>query len=234
MSRAKALGGEDGFTITEVLAAMAIGMIVIVAAFTILEVSVRTTVRTQDRVDTVQRGRNAMDVITQQMRSQICLGKVASLVEAKNDSVTFYADLTDGSTGRPPQRRTLTYASGKITEKVEAGTGMPPTTQWLTAPKLNALLNDATRDPAVPAAADGTQPIFRYYAFTRDPVPQLVGPLATPVAASVLPSIVKISVAFGVRRTGSPTTEAAGTVMHDDVYIRSADPNLPSPSPLCA
>ena len=230
----RSLHREDGFTLVELLASMAIGLVVIAAAFALLDASMRTTMRTQERVDTVQRGRASMDVMTRQLRSQVCLGKIASLVEAKPDSVTFYADLTDGSTGKPPQRRTLTFAGGRITQKVEDGTGMPPATQWLTAPVSTRLLDDSAPDPALAAAADGTRPIFRYYAFTRDPIPQMIGPLTTPVAASVLPSIVKISISFGVRRTGAPATDAPRTVMHDDVYIRSADPNLPSPSPLCA
>jgi prepilin-type N-terminal cleavage/methylation domain-containing protein len=230
----RSLRREDGFTIVELLAGMAIGLVVIAAAFALLEASVRTTVRTQQRVELVQRGRAAMDLITRQLRSQVCLGKVASLVEARADSVTFYADLTDGASGKPPQRRTITYADGKIAQKVEEGTGMPPSTQWVTAPVTTTLLADVGPDPALAAAADGTRPIFRYYAFSRDPVPQMIGPLATPIAASVLPSIVKISVSYGVRRTDAPSTEVPTTVMQDDVYIRSADPNLPSPSPLCA
>ena len=225
---------EDGFTLVELLAAMSIGVVIVLAALMVLDTSVKTTTRTQQRVDAVQRGRAAMDDITRQLRSQVCLGKVASMVEARTDSVTFYGDLTDGTTGTPPQRRTLTYAGGKLTQNVEAGTGMPPATQWLTAPNTTTLLSDVGTDPALTAAADGTRPVFRYYAFSQDPVPQLVGPLATPVSAAVLPTIVKISVAFGVRRSGAPATDAPMTVMQDDVYIRSADPNLPSPSPLCA
>jgi prepilin-type N-terminal cleavage/methylation domain-containing protein len=228
------LGREEGFTLIELLAGMAIGLVVIAAAFAMLDASMRTTLRTQQRVETVQRGRGTMDLMTRQLRSQVCLGKVASLVQAKSDSVTFYADLTDGSTGKPPQRRTLAFAGGRITQTIEEGTGMPPATQWLTAPVSTRLLDDAAPDPAIAAAADGTTPIFRYYAFTRDPIPLMIGPLATPVAASVLPSIVKISISFGVRHTGAPATDVPRTVMHDDVYIRSADPNLPSPSPLCA
>lgn len=234
MSAIRSLRREEGFTLVELLAGLAIAMVVILGAFQVLDASISNTIRTQQRVDAVQRGRQAMDTMTRELRSQVCLGKTASLAEGKPDSVTFYADFTDGTTGNPPQRRTLTFSNGTIVEKVEDGTGAPPATQWLTAPRVSTLLEDVGTDASLPAAANGTRPVFRYYSFNQDPVPQLVGPLATPLSATDLAKVVKISINFGVRRSGAPASEAPRTVMQDDVYIRSADPNLPSPSPLCA
>ena len=62
-----------------------------------------------------------MDLITRQLRSQVCVGNTPPMVTATDTTASFYADLSDG-TGAI-RRRTLTYntATDTITESVVVG-----------------------------------------------------------------------------------------------------------------
>ena len=72
---------ERGFTLPELLIAMAIGLIVLLAAFMLLDraVSARPGRRPPGRL---QRGRLAMELITRQLRSQVCLGDATEPITA--------------------------------------------------------------------------------------------------------------------------------------------------------
>jgi len=67
------LRAEDGFTIVELLTAMVIGAIVLFATLTVLDTTISLTTRVNTRVDTLQRGRNAMDLMIRDLRSQNCV-----------------------------------------------------------------------------------------------------------------------------------------------------------------
>jgi len=64
---------EEGFTVMEVLIATLVGFVVLAAAMGLLESTVRLNTGVMGKTDAMQRGRLAMDKITQQLRSQVCL-----------------------------------------------------------------------------------------------------------------------------------------------------------------
>ena len=80
---------ETGATLIEVLTAVTIGTIVFAAILTMLESTVRHNTGVLSRTDAMQRGRLAMDMITQELRSQVCLNNLdnpAVVAGAKADS----------------------------------------------------------------------------------------------------------------------------------------------------
>jgi len=98
---------EEGFTLMEVLMATLVGFVVLAATMGLLESTVKLNTGVMGKTDAMQRGRLAMDKITQQLRSQVCLDldNPAIPLGATNDSVTFYADYSwDGKTA--PVKRT--------------------------------------------------------------------------------------------------------------------------------
>ena len=133
---------EDGFTLPELLTTMTIGMILVLATMTLVEVTMRRTGESQDRVEALQGGRIALDTMTRELRSRVCLPRVAdvdapqfSIDAASPDSITFFTDMRDTSTGGStavpagyiagPDKRTLTYVpdaakpiNSKIVESV--------------------------------------------------------------------------------------------------------------------
>lgn len=225
------LRGEDGFTITEVLTACIIGIVVLLAAFGLLDSSIGLTSKVNERVDAIQRGRQAMDAITRDLQSQVCVitttsnsTPVPSLLGGSNNSVDFYVDLSDGSGAKPPERRTITFDSSSrtINEAIYVPTGSASAYAFPSTPTRTITLLDNV-------VQDGTTPVFRYYAFDA------TNPLTatTALSSSDRAKVVRILVAFVTRGTNATSTTARSAELQDEVFLRSVDPNEDNPTPQC-
>jgi prepilin-type N-terminal cleavage/methylation domain-containing protein len=236
------LRSEAGFTLVELLVAMVIGGIVLIASLTVLDASVSLTTKVNSRVDALQRGRAAMDLVVRDLRSQVCVGILTnastnatstedSLIAGSSTSVDFYADLGDGTAAQPPTRRTLTFDPNArtITEKVYKPTGnvgayVFPSTASPTSTRI--LLTDVVQD--------GTTPVFGFYAYdTATPrTPSVL--LASPLSATDEQRTVKIAIAFKALRTGGTASSPGAASLQDDVFRRNVDPNDTDSGPECS
>lgn len=227
MHLSRRLRGQGGFTVVETLVAMIVLGVVAAGAMMMIQIVLRQGNGVVERTDAMQRGRIALDLITRQIRSQVCLdGTTGSMVQATGASLTFYGDLGDGST--PPARRTLAFdpVTRRITETVYQGSG--PATGPVTFPaqptRKAVLMQDVV--------ADGGAPLFSYYAFSSSVPPTPTAALTAPVSGGALSRVAMIRVRFAVRPTGGRDDRFA-TRMQDDIFLRTADPNSSRPDPTC-
>ena len=102
---------QSGFTLPELITAMGIGLVVLLAAFMLLDRAVSGSTRLADRQEAVQRGRLAMELITRQLRSQVCIGEAQPILAADDNSVRFYANLS--SNPNTAQQRRLRYVAAE-------------------------------------------------------------------------------------------------------------------------
>ena len=227
------LRSERGFTLTELLMAVLIGGIVMLAAVNLIDASVRASDDVLDRVDGLQKGRQALEQVSQRLRSQVCPDKsTPAIVAASDNSITFYSELasTKDGTGLPlfaPEGRRITLAGGRLTEEIWNALATPYANTFNAAPNTSRVVADAVY--AQPAT-----PFFRYYAFVgNDPAkPELM--LQTPLSATDMARTVKVKVAFDSR----PGKRAAqsnriDTSFESEVFVRTADPTDPEHSPSC-
>jgi type II secretory pathway pseudopilin PulG len=217
---------EDGFTLPEVLVASIVGFIVLAAVLGLLESTLRLSGDVMAKTDAMQRGRLAMDRVTQQLRSQICLDVNVPAIESGTDrSVTFYADF--GAGDKPVEKRVLELNAGNITERIYADTAPgPPYVFPGTPTRTNTVLENAAQQPGVP--------FLRYYAFpTNAAVREPTQELAVPLLPASTGRVAKIEVAFVSRPTGA-NNDKNGVTLRDQVVVRHADPNLATPDPTCA
>ena len=224
---------QHGFTLPELLVAMTIGLMTVIGAYTVLETSMKQTTNVAGRVNATQRGRIAMDVITRQLRSQVCYSAtVPALVSGTPDSVKFHADLSDGS--KPIQQREIVFnpTARTITERVWPGSGSPLAFPTMT---VNRLLVDqvARRIPSDPT------PVFRYYAYDLNDPPRPDLELPTPLSTTDLARVAKIEVGFvalppGERMPANGKLPRGASALQNEIYVRVADPNDPAPTPTCA
>ena len=108
------LAAQDGFTLVELLMAMSIGTIVLMAAFYTLDRAGQIQREAADRSDALQRGRIALELVTRELRSQVCLGTATEpITDGRATSVEFYADMSDGSA--TPEKRKIAYDATKKT-----------------------------------------------------------------------------------------------------------------------
>lgn len=213
---------EDGFTLAEMLIAFVVGIIVMLAAFALLDMSNGLARSVDDRVDTTQHARDAMEQITRELRSQVCLKPgIAAIANGQDSSVTFYSYEGDPTKSYVPERHTITWnpATRSLVDYVFIGNGAPPDTTYPgTATRTITLAKNV--DPVT-----GT-PIFRYYTWASSgPVnPSLA--LPTPLSAADAQRLVRISVQFRVTPAGNGQHSAKqNTAMQSDVFARTADPN---------
>jgi prepilin-type N-terminal cleavage/methylation domain-containing protein len=222
--------GDRGFTLIELLVAMSVGLIVLFAAFTLLDRSFAASGQIADRTDALQRGRQAMDLITRQLRSQVCVGSSnVPMVGGTDSSVTFYADLSDG--GKPIQKRTLTWdpTTETIKESVVNGAGTYPNLTFTGGATTATLLDKAER------ILDGStsRAIFRYYGYKPGAAIGTLEQLVTPLSTTDLRRVAVIKIGFRAFPDRKIDDDDNSTVIEDDVYVRVADPNNLAGGPQC-
>jgi hypothetical protein len=240
---------ETGTTLMEVMTALTVGFVVLTGIFAMLESAVRLNTGVISRTDAMQRGRLAMDVITQELRSQVCLNNLdnpAVVDGATENSVTFYSDFSDAEGDKPPEKRTLTFdpATGDITTTVYRATVPEPRTEedFALAGKNLRLENAAQQvvpdTPDDPDALEDEVPFLRYYAYQQvgnppHPEPTLpLDPGDTGLDPAEAARVARIEIAFVSRPTGARNSDK-GVNLSDQIMARHSDPNLSVPDPRC-
>jgi prepilin-type N-terminal cleavage/methylation domain-containing protein len=251
---------DDGFSLIELLTAMAIGSVVLTALMTFFIHGVRATTDIQNRVDDAGRARYAMDRIVRLLDSQTCLQPSATAdtltapVQPNSDSnsITFYGDLNGGSgsvvggtapDNYIPARYTITYVPGpgstpgKVT--VDTYKYNVATKVWVKQGATDTVVSDITpfKDPKTGV----TQPFFAYYPFyTATTVPQgatagdiAASPAAVPITAATAPTVVKVVVSFGAISTTSHRDDKTRALVTGSGTLSTfnADPIAPSACP---
>lgn len=227
------LRAQEGFTLPEVMIAAVIGFVVLAATMGLLTSTLRLGSGISAKTDAMQRGRIALDNITQQLRSQVCLNRdnPAVLANGNENTVTFYADFSDGSGATPPMKRRLEFdaASNSIRAFTYTALATPPTaTSWPALPnRSGVVLENAALQP-------GKQ-FLTYYAYQRvdgelSPEYQVLPP---PLSSAEAARVARIDVAFAARPTGVRDADRHAVNINDRVLVRHADPNLRVPDPAC-
>ena len=232
---------EEGLTLIELLVATTIGTIVLLAAFSLVDMAVDGQARTENRIQAVQRGRSAMELVSRQIRSQMCIGKnLPPVLEARENTLTFYASVAaapTATTAPPVQRRTLTYVPyddgsdrGYISESFVTSSGgtLPDLTFPETSRQTRRLVENISPIPGTP--------VFRFYKFDPDTSPNML-PLTQDPTAGVAEAdrklIVQVRAAFRSWSDGGLGAERVRTDFDSKILVRTADPTDPTRSPKC-
>jgi prepilin-type N-terminal cleavage/methylation domain-containing protein len=224
------LRSQSGVTLIELIVAMSIATITVLAVFTILDTSVKQSTAIAGRVNATQRARITMDTITRQLRSQVCYSAtVPALVSATDDAVKFHADLSDGT--QPIEQREIAFnpTAKTIGERTWAGSGSPLT--FPTVTRNRQLVSDVVRSQD----KDGNIiPFLKYYAYNTGTPPRPDLRLTTPLSAPDLARVARIDIGFRTLPPGSKATAPKSAVsLQNQIYVRVADPNDPAPTPTC-
>jgi prepilin-type N-terminal cleavage/methylation domain-containing protein len=217
---------QSGFTLPELLTAMVLGLIVLLAAALLLDSSVSRSQEIADRQDAIQRGRQAMEIVARNVRSQVCLKDQRPIAIGENERVQFYSDLSETDAIK---LRTIRYdaTTKRLLEDVVNGVGTFPDLTFPGAATTRWLLEGVQPVTGVP--------MFRYYdpveAASNDP-----DPMPTPLSLADRQRVVLIKVAFVALPTRTATLSTAAedsTTFETDVYVRLADPTKPLEGPRC-
>jgi type II secretory pathway component PulJ len=229
------LRADAGFTLSEVVVAMGVGMVMLLAAFSLMDVTLEQTLNVRQRVDAGQRGRQALDTLTRSLRSQVCASTATEvrpgLVAGDASSVTFHRDLSDGSVPAAPERVTFQLAGGVLTERVYKPTG-PASAPVYPEAATSTRRIAADVAPDVVRATSLDRPVFSYFAYDAQDPPQPIVAVA-PTTSAEAARVVRIVVRFAARPTGASTPKNS-LVLEDEVFLRGTDPHDEVPEPECA
>ena len=219
------LASQAGYTLTELIAAMVIGSIVVFAALSLVDRSFVATNVVADRVDAAQRGRIAMDDVTRQIGSQVCFSGTLPLISGSPTAITFVTDLSDGSSS--PARHTLSFvANGGTYNLVEtdntmtSANGATPVV-WSSAATTKTLLTGI--------AQDGSTPFFQFFGYDAA-APSKSATLNSTLTPDDLDNVTQIGVSFSVKPAHASTTDSRGSTLSERVAVPVADPNLTDPN----
>ena len=224
------LSDQRGFTLVELLVAITIGMVILMATLMVFDRTISASGQIADRSEALQRGRQAMELITRQLRSQVCVGTTTPIVAGSDLSVTFYADLTDGTPANPIKKRTLSYDTTKDTifESVAPSTGVYPDLSFGTATTTPLLTN-------VDQILNGStlQPIFTYWGYETGKTDGTLVPLSAPLSTDSVKRVAVIKIGFRAFAMRPISKDSDSTVLQDQVYTRTAVPTELQGQPGC-
>jgi hypothetical protein len=225
------LRDEAGMTVMEVLTAATVGLIVLGAMFALLDSTVRGNTNVMRKTDAMQRGRLAMDVLTQELRSQVCLPNLAGtavIAGATADQIEFYSDFSEGDGTVPPTKRRLTFepATGDIKTSIFTTNVLEPRPgDYRTTPsQIFMRLENAARQ----RVGGVDVPFLRYYAYRwvgNPPRPEATEVLTPPLDAIEARRVARIDVNFVSQPTGVEDRKK-GVDLLDQIMARHSDPNL--------
>lgn len=246
-----AVRAQGGFTLIELLIAMSCGIIIMLATFALIDLTVEMTQRVTDRVDSTARGREFMEQLVQELNSGCLLPDVSPVqaasasgispaVSSDGSDLVFVSGLGDGQTATPVEH-VVTFKSGTITDTSYANTGgSGATTTAASTWTFSSTPSTARQLTNVFSAG------FTYYSYSNpsnNPTNSLSGPaaLSTPLSSvwpatsgetNGAPAVARVDIAFQVGPTSGSTSTAARTTLNDSVVFRltpasSSGVNLP-------
>ena len=234
------LRAEQGFSLIELLVVIAAGTVVMGGLFTMIDVTLRQTTRTFNRVDATQRARKTMEGMMNELHSA-CIAPGATPIQPQSSAtrVLFESQYSNAATVTPVTEHEITYDSTAHTliENTYVATGgTSPNWTFATTPSATTTLltnvrtaqfayyayqqvsfTDAAGNPYV-MLLDGTQAVP---GTTTIPA---ASPLALPLSVTNAQKAAEVTIDFtvGPAGGGSETTAASpsDSTVSDSAILR--------------
>lgn len=159
---------EHGFTLVEMLVAMASGMVVILATLSILDISISESSRISERVDADQRGRLAMEKLLLELHSS-CIADPFTPVQTGSNATTIRFISQTGSqasfTNVTLHEVKLNTATGKLTDASYVSSELEGTNMKFpeTPTRTETLLTGVFQSKV--GTTEEVKPVFSYYKY---------------------------------------------------------------------
>jgi prepilin-type N-terminal cleavage/methylation domain-containing protein len=227
---------EGGFSLIELLMAMALGSVILTAVMSVFLTGMGATARVTDRVDSAQRGRLAMDRVVTLLNSQTCLynndsTSNAPIVDGQAQQVTFVANL--GTVSADPSKYRLRYDAATKTLFEDRWTATRDVKGNIVFPAV-ATSSKSMATGIVPTLAGGT--IFQYFAFDIDGTINSTAPIALTSGALTTANrlmAVRVMATFAAQTDRTKTLDLRSTTVSGSATVGSADGSDPSKGVNC-
>lgn len=199
--------GEQGFTLVEMLVTLMTGIVIVLAAFSILDVSLTQSSRISERVEVDQRARLTMEKILLELHSSCVADNINPVRgESKGSEIRFISEPGSTAAFTSVTEHRIAFENGKLIDTSypsKSGEGE----KWefsKTASGSKVLLTNVSES----VTSTGTKiPIFQYYRYVNgnlSSTPQLTSPTES-LESTQAEETAEITVTF----TAAPTTNQA-------------------------
>jgi len=221
LSRVKArLAREHGFTLVELLASMAAGMVVLGGLVTVISVALQQTTYTFTRVDATERARSMLAHVEDELHSA-CLVNGATPIQggagntqaSDSSNLVFISQFGTSASPTPVEHRiTYNVAAGTLTEYTYTATtgGSDPTKWTFSSTPTNAngrlLLNHVSQ-----IVSGSAIPVFQYFSYepytdqNGNPAMMLMDGTATVPGTTNLPNPDPLAVPLTTASSSAPS-----------------------------
>lgn len=213
---------ESGVTLVELLTATMIGLIVLGTLGTLVSVTARSSTRTTERVVANQRARPVMDHIIDELHSSCVRPDAPPILAGSSSTSIAFLHKTGSAVAPVPDKRTITLASGTMTERLyPSNGGTAPAWTFVSTPTYTRrLLTDV--GSATTGASNTVVPLFRYYTVVNGAISTT--PLPVPLSAADAARTVKVTVTFTGSIEGGNLQDKEGPVGVTDSAVLSFTP----------
>jgi prepilin-type N-terminal cleavage/methylation domain-containing protein len=224
--RTRLVSDQRGFSLMELVVAMAIGAIVLTVLLGIFMNGMSGTTKVTDRVEATQRARIATDRVTSLLQAQVCVEGAAPISDAQATTVTFTANIGDAQAN--PVRYRLRYDDATKT-------------LWEDDYVPTLLASGALSFPGAPnpsrALITDVQPVdgafFTYHAFNVATGIVDDAALAAPLSGVDRQRVVRVGTAMTAMPTRTKAADQRATTITGQAIVGSADPANPNKGPKC-
>ena len=204
------------------MVSIAAGMVVLLALFAVLDISVVQSARSIDRIESSQRGRTAMEQLVQELHSS-CVAASVTPVYAGSDNSTlkFISQFGSAPVLNPDQHVVTVQADATkpyndLVDKVYTYvSGSAPNWTFSAQPSPAKVLAENVTQATINGVV---QPYFQYYAYTNGSISST--PLATPLSTTDAANAVQVTVSFAVGPTDKSSDPRRTVNLSDGVVLR--------------
>jgi type II secretory pathway pseudopilin PulG len=220
--------GERGFTLVELLVSTAMGIVVLVAIFTLVDVTTRGNARVISRVAADQIARPVMQRLVDELHSTCVAPNVLPIIASGNgyqtgDNTVIFLEQTGSPVSPTPDEHVVTLSGGTLTERVYPATGgSAPTWTFSGTPSSTRQLVTGVSAASV---SGSTVPLFQYFAYagaqlSPTPLPTPSGALSAADAART----VAVTISFSVAPSSNGARDQSASVSVSDSVVMRLSP----------
>lgn len=223
------MSDERGFTLVELLVAMAVGTIILLAAFNLIDRGTHATGRIAGRVEANQRARPVMQRIMDQLHSSCVADNVTPIMAGSTATQMQFLTQTGSTASITPDKHVITLAGTTLTDATYKASPTTPTitsssTSWTfssavasTRELLTGVASAMTGSPSV------ATPLFQYYAYVSGQLSST--PLAVPLTAATAKTAAAVTVSFAATPSAARDDSHRAVTLSDTATMRFTAPD---------
>ncbi|HSS41561.1 MAG TPA: hypothetical protein VLK37_03320 [Solirubrobacterales bacterium] len=217
------IGNEDGYTMIELMTALAAGVVVFAGLTLVIMATMHQSTRTQNRVHATQEARLVVQKVVTEMHSACVAAEVAPVQPNSNANAVAYVYQTGSGAALTPVLHEVVLSGSSLNMLTYPATS-GSTPSWTFSTTASATKTLMTNVAPVSTGA----PVFSYYAYGSNGIVSST-PLTTPLSTTDAAKTVQVNVALKVNTRAAPNPDPnGGAIVQNQAFLRFSPPSASS------